>query len=176
MRKPTTVGTGTTAASRPRGRKLLNTGRVLPRYHGAPEGLDILTLLHVSPDRPVTQTISGVIETAIASGLLRPGDRIPSVAAIAKRCGCGQTAAWKVLRLLRREKIIKAKPRSGYIVGERSALIARLAPARMSDAIYALRVLGATKDEIEHAFREALSRHAKLIGKEERYVREEAAS
>ncbi|WP_433379818.1 GntR family transcriptional regulator [Actinoplanes sp. CA-142083] len=65
---------------------------------------------------PPYRRIVADIRRRIASGELRPGDRVPSTRQIAIRWGVAPATATKVLATLRQEGLVHASPRVGTIV------------------------------------------------------------
>src|SRR5436190_10163281 len=53
---------------------------------------------------------------AIAAGLFRPGDRLPSVREACRQRGVSPATVFKAYYLLEAEGLIRAAPRSGYYV------------------------------------------------------------
>lgn len=56
------------------------------------------------------------IRRRIASGELRPGDRVPSTRQITKRWGVAMATATRVLTILQREGLVVARPGIGTVV------------------------------------------------------------
>ncbi|GAA3847903.1 TetR/AcrR family transcriptional regulator C-terminal domain-containing protein [Streptomyces sedi] len=90
---------------------------------------------------PPYRVIAAEIRSRIASGDLAPGERVPSIRAIARRWGVAIATATKVTAVLREEGLVEARVGSGTVVspgagGERAAPARRsaAAPARQSEA------------------------------------------
>lgn len=78
----------------------------------------MLLRLNFSGDTPVYQQIRNQVVAAIASGELRPGERLPTIRALAEECGINMMTASKAYQLLKSE---------GYITtGRRDGAVARL--------------------------------------------------
>lgn len=56
------------------------------------------------------------ISRAIACGELKPGDKLPSIAQMAERCGTSVRVPREAVRILENEGVLKGRPRSGLIV------------------------------------------------------------
>ncbi|MEU6680174.1 TetR/AcrR family transcriptional regulator C-terminal domain-containing protein [Streptomyces sp. NPDC046925] len=65
---------------------------------------------------PPYRVIAAEIRSRIDSGELRPGDRVPSIRAIAQRWGVAIATATKVTAVLREEGIVEARVGSGTVV------------------------------------------------------------
>lgn len=65
---------------------------------------------------PLYQSIAGQIESAIASGALRPGDRLPSVRRLSQQHKVSMTTALQAYRFLENRGVVQARPKSGYFV------------------------------------------------------------
>ncbi|MGE6738201.1 GntR family transcriptional regulator, partial [Streptomyces sp. NPDC059900] len=70
---------------------------------------------------PPYRVIAAEIRSRIDSGELRPGDRVPSIRAIAQRWGVAIATATKVTAVLREEGIVEARVGSGTVVSEQTA-------------------------------------------------------
>ncbi|ASO20909.1 DNA-binding transcriptional regulator YhcF (GntR family) [Actinoalloteichus hoggarensis] len=70
-------------------------------------------------DGPPYARIVGAIRARIASGELRPGDRVPSTRQITREWGVAMATATKALTALRREGLVHAKPGAGTVVSDR---------------------------------------------------------
>lgn len=56
------------------------------------------------------------ISRAIASGALKPGDRLPSIAKMAELCGTSMRVPREAVRVLENEGLVKGRPRLGVVV------------------------------------------------------------
>lgn len=66
------------------------------------------------------QRIAAQIERAIASGALRPGDRLPSVRQLSQQHGVSMSTALQAYRHLENHGVVQARPKSGYYVAPRA--------------------------------------------------------
>ncbi|SOD67822.1 transcriptional regulator, TetR family [Streptomyces zhaozhouensis] len=82
---------------------------------------------------PPYRVIAAEIRSRIASGDLAPGDRVPSIRAIARRWGVAIATATKVTAVLREEGLVEARVGSGTVVSQ-GAGRERAAPARRAAA------------------------------------------
>ncbi|MBZ6230901.1 TetR/AcrR family transcriptional regulator C-terminal domain-containing protein [Streptomyces olivaceus] len=69
---------------------------------------------------PPYRVIAGEIRSRIVGGDLRPGDRVPSIRAIAQRWGVAIATATKVTAALRDEGLVEASVGSGTVVSARA--------------------------------------------------------
>ncbi|MER7170167.1 TetR/AcrR family transcriptional regulator C-terminal domain-containing protein [Streptomyces mesophilus] len=69
-------------------------------------------------ERPPYLRIADAIEGRIASGELRPGDRVPSTRQICLRWGVAIATATKALSALRQRGLVRAVPGVGTVVGD----------------------------------------------------------
>ena len=85
----------------------------------------MLLQLNFSSDAPIYQQIRNQVVTAIASGELSPGERLPTIRALAEECGINMMTASKAYQVLKSE---------GYVVtGRRDGAVVRL-PAGAPDS------------------------------------------
>ncbi|WP_205571484.1 GntR family transcriptional regulator [Streptomyces sp. YIM 130001] len=70
----------------------------------------------VQDTEPPYRVIAAEIRSRIVSGELRPGDRVPSIRAIAQRWGVAIATATKVTAALRDEGLVEAKVGAGTVV------------------------------------------------------------
>ena len=66
----------------------------------------MLLRLDFSGDAPIYQQIRDQVVAAIASGELRPGERLPTIRALAEECGINMMTASKAYQLLKTEGYI----------------------------------------------------------------------
>jgi DNA-binding transcriptional MocR family regulator len=74
-----------------------------------------------SDSQPLYRQLADQYRRAIGNGVLRPGDRMPSMRAFMQRHGVSLATATESYRVLERAALIDARPRAGYFV--------RVAPA-----------------------------------------------
>lgn len=79
---------------------------------------------------PPYRVIVAEIRAQITSGDLRPGDRVPSIRAIAQRWGVAVATATKVTAALRAEGLVEAKVGSGTVVSAQATLPSATTGAR----------------------------------------------
>ncbi|WP_322043498.1 PLP-dependent aminotransferase family protein [Paraburkholderia sp. J67] len=68
------------------------------------------------PDQPLYRQLAGHYRRSIQSGVLRPGDRMPSMRAFMRQHAVSLATATESYRVLEREALIEARPREGYFV------------------------------------------------------------
>ena len=76
----------------------------------------MLLRLDFSGDAPIYQQIRDQVVAAIASGELRPGERLPTIRALAEECGINMMTASKAYQLLKAEGYITTGRRDGAVV------------------------------------------------------------
>ena len=76
----------------------------------------MLLQLNFSSDAPIYQQIRNQVVTAIASGELKPGERLPTIRALAEEAGINMMTASKAYQLLKAEGYITAGRRDGAVV------------------------------------------------------------
>ncbi len=76
----------------------------------------MLLRLELSGDTPVYQQIRNQVVAAIASGELRPGERLPTIRALAEECGINMMTVSKAYQLLKAEGYITTGRRDGAVV------------------------------------------------------------
>lgn len=91
------------------------------------------------------QTIADELATLIASGALRPGDRLPSVRQTQQSRDCSASTVFQAYYLLESRGLIRAAPRSGYFVAPpasvppaRSQPRAEAQPVEVSELVFQL--------------------------------------
>src|SRR3569833_629072 len=79
---------------------------------------------------PLYRQLAGHYRRAIRNGVLRPGERMPSMRAFMQRHGVSLATATERYRVLERDALIEARPRAGYFVraSQRAALPAAAEP------------------------------------------------
>lgn len=92
------------------------------------------------PTDPPYRVIAAEIRSRIESGELRPGDRVPSIRAIAQRWGVAIATASKVTAVLRDEGLVEAHVGSGTVVSaqavrQRTPVARGAAPAARGDEV-----------------------------------------
>ena len=76
----------------------------------------MLLRLELSGDTPVYQQIRNQVVAAIASGELLPGERLPTIRALAEECGINMMTVSKAYQLLKAEGYITTGRRDGAVV------------------------------------------------------------
>lgn len=64
-----------------------------------------------TPDRRVFRQVVEYVEKGIASGDLKPGDRLPSERELGEKFGIGRASVREALRILEHMEIVRSKPR-----------------------------------------------------------------
>ena len=76
----------------------------------------MLLQLNFFSDVPIYQQIRNQVVTAIASGELKPGERLPTIRALAEEAGINMMTASKAYQLLKAEGYITTGRRDGAVV------------------------------------------------------------
>lgn len=108
----------------------------------------MLLRLDFNSDIPIYQQIRNQVVTAIASGELKPGEKLPTIRALAEEAGINMMTASKAYQLLKAEGYITTGRRDGATVRipERGANPETVEGLRLR--ICELRLAGMGKDEI----------------------------
>ena len=108
----------------------------------------MLLRLDFSSDMPIYQQIRNQVVTAIASGQLKPGERLPAIRALAEECGINMMTASKAYQLLKSEGYITTGRRDGATVRLPNAGAGPETLEGLRLRICELRLAGMGKDEI----------------------------
>lgn len=76
----------------------------------------MLLRLDFNGDTPIYQQIRNQVVVAIASKELKPGERLPTIRALAEECGINMMTASKAYQLLKAEGYITTGRRGGAVV------------------------------------------------------------
>jgi GntR family transcriptional regulator len=109
---------------------------------------------------PIFQQIADEIRGAVASGIYRPGDLIPSVRAQALALLVNPNTVQRAYEQLEKEGLISSKKGVGMVVSDNSLAAARngvhqSVRGSMSQAIGSARRAGISRTAIEKLYREA---------------------
>lgn len=108
----------------------------------------MLLRLDFSGDMPIYQQIRNQVVTAIASGQLKPGEKLPTIRALAEECGINMMTASKAYQLLKSEGYITTGRRDGATVRLPDAGPGPETLEGLRLRICELRLAGMGKDEI----------------------------
>lgn len=108
----------------------------------------MLLRLDFSGDMPIYQQIRNQVVTAIASGQLKPGEKLPTIRALAEECGINMMTASKAYQLLKSEGYITTGRRDGATVRLPNAGAGPETLEGLRLRICELRLAGMGKDEI----------------------------
>ena len=81
--------------------------------------------VEIKPGEPVSGQIVYAVKKAVISGLLRPGDKFPSVRILSQELRVNPNTAHKVVALLVQERLIEVRPGIGTVVAEERAVTRR---------------------------------------------------
>ena len=109
-------------------------------------------------DQPIYTQLVGQWKREIASGLLPPGERMPSVRDLAAEMGVNPNTVQRALQELEREGLIYTQRTSGRFVTEDAAAIGRcreaLAGGLVREFLAAMTLLGYQRQDIVDLLRE----------------------
>ncbi len=108
----------------------------------------MLLRLDFSCDVPIYQQIRNQIVVAIASGRLSPGDKLPTIRALAEETGINMMTVSKAYQLLKSEGYITTGRRDGAAVRVPAAGAAPETVAGLRLRLCELRLAGMEKNEI----------------------------
>jgi DNA-binding transcriptional MocR family regulator len=77
------------------------------------------------------QSIVNVVQESVASGALKPGERLPSVRQMSQRMGCSAVTVHHAYLRLESDGILEARPRSGFYVSETARALPEFSKAAM---------------------------------------------
>ncbi len=108
----------------------------------------MLLRLDFSGDVPIYQQIRNQVVTAIASGELTPGEKLPTIRALAEEAGINMMTASKAYQLLKAEGYITTGRRDGAAVRMPEQGVSPETMEGLRLRICELRLAGMGKDEI----------------------------
>ena len=118
-------------------------------------------------DDPVPQfeQLIEQIKAAVTSGVLKPGDALPSIRQLANDLELNSKTVAKAYKLLERDSVIETKGYRGTYVHPKAKANCKFnlqewTLRKLSETIVELREAGVTDSEIRNAFAGAISRHA----------------
>jgi GntR family transcriptional regulator len=130
-------------------------------HEGAGEQMEIT----IDIDNPVPQfeQLIEQVKAAVTSGVLKPGDALPSIRQLANDLGLNSKTVAKAYKLLERDSIIEAKGYRGTYVHPRAKANCKFnlqewTQRKLAETIGELREAGVTDSEIRNAFANAISR------------------
>lgn len=109
----------------------------------------MLLQLDFSSDVSIYQQIRNQVVLAIASGRLKPGDKLPTIRALAEEAGINMMTASKAYQLLKQEGYITTDRRSGATVRSHTAVSPNQETVEgLRLRICELRLAGLSREEI----------------------------
>jgi GntR family transcriptional regulator len=119
----------------------------------------------VDIDSPVPQfeQLIGQIKAAVTSGVLKPGDTLPSIRQLANDLALNSKTVAKAYQLLARDSIIETKGYRGTYVHPKAKANCKFnlqewTSRKLSETIDELREAGVTDSEIRNAFAGTINR------------------
>ena len=116
----------------------------------------MLLRLDFNSDRPIYQQIRDQFVVGIAQGQLRPGEKLPTVRALADEAGVNMMTVSKAYQLLKQEGYITTDRRSGTVVSAREGTqtVPEQTVQRLKLALSELRVAGWREERVLDLCRE----------------------
>ena len=118
-------------------------------------------------DNPVPQfeQLIEQIKAAVTSGVLKPGDTLPSIRQLANDLGLNSKTVAKAYQLLTRDEIIETRGYRGTHVHPKAKANCKFnlqewTLKKLRETIAELREAGVTDSEIRNAFAAAINRHS----------------
>ena len=110
----------------------------------------MLFQLDFSSERPIYQQIRDQIVLGIAQGSLSPGEKLPTVRALADEAGVNMMTVSKAYQLLKQEGYITTDRRSGTVVSAREGTqtVPEQTRRRRELALSELRVAGWSREQV----------------------------
>lgn len=110
----------------------------------------MLLQLDFNSERPIYQQIRDQIVVGIAQGVLSPGEKLPTVRALADEAGVNMMTVSKAYQLLKQEGYITTDRRSGTVVSAREGgqTVPEQTVQRLKLALSELRVAGWQKEQV----------------------------
>lgn len=110
----------------------------------------MLLQLDFNSERPIYQQIRDQIVVGIAQGILSPGEKLPTVRALADEAGVNMMTVSKAYQLLKQEGYITTDRRSGTVVSAREGAqtVPEQTVQRLKLAVSELRVAGWQKEQV----------------------------
>lgn len=110
----------------------------------------MLLQLDFNSERPIYQQIRDQIVVGIAQGVLSPGEKLPTVRALADEAGVNMMTVSKAYQLLKQEGYITTDRRSGTVVSVREGAqtVPEQTVQRLKLAVSELRVAGWQKEQV----------------------------
>ena len=104
-------------------------------------------------ERFAYERVAGEIVRLIDGGTLRPGDRVPSVRRLSTQRGVSISTVVQAYRILEDQRVIRARPKSGYYVLEPRAAAqpARSAPAGAPQEVSTVGMIVSFLQEVSRA-------------------------
>ncbi|MBI4023651.1 MAG: GntR family transcriptional regulator [Verrucomicrobia bacterium] len=96
----------------------------------------MLIRLELSSAAPIYRQIVNQVKYQIASGMLRPGDRLPSVRELAQRLPANQNTVLKAYDLLAREHLVNRRPGEGSFILDGVSSLKKSARLRQTAEIF----------------------------------------
>ena len=110
----------------------------------------MLLQLDFNSERPIYQQIRDQIVVGIAQGVLSPGEKLPTVRALADEAGVNMMTVSKAYQLLKQEGYITTDRRSGTVVSAREGAqtVPEQTVKRLKLALSELRVAGWSRAQV----------------------------
>jgi GntR family transcriptional regulator len=110
---------------------------------------------------PVYRQVMDGIRALVASGQLRPGDRVPSIRELSGSLRINPSSAVKAYSELQHEGVLELDQGRGTFVSPRGPVVERTRAALLGEAVEALlvrtRTYGCTDEEVRRALEQGLA-------------------
>ncbi|MFT4231677.1 MAG: GntR family transcriptional regulator [Leucobacter sp.] len=121
-----------------------------------PDALDVLALDPTSAAPPFRQLHDAVVR-GVSSGALRPGQKLPTIRALAARLGLAVNTVAAAYRALEESGVVEGRGRAGTFVGLGDDPVAAAARGIALEAAARLRELGLDAEAARRVFAEAVA-------------------
>jgi len=134
--------------------------------------VDLLIVVNPQSGVPVYRQLMDQVKFHVASGLLKPGDELPSTRALSSQLGVNPMTVSKAYSYLEREQVVERRPGRPLVVralGGKQILDRKVERLRESLAptVTMTKQLGMRPDDAVHVFREMLEQDESPDGGEE---------
>lgn len=122
-------------------------------------------IIDIDSPKPLFAQLIEQIKETVRSGVLRPGDALPSIRQLANDLGVNQKTVAKAYRLLERDAVLRTRGFHGTSVhpdaiANSKVDLKALATNQLRETVEALREAGVTDSEIRIAFGELMHRRS----------------
>jgi len=125
--------------------------------------------LDIDNPMPQFEQLIEQIKAAVTTGILKPGDALPSIRQLANDLALNSKTVAKAYKLLERDSIIETKGYRGTYVHPRAKANCKVnlqewTQRKLSEVMAELRAAGVTDSEIRNAFASVINRQWRAMG------------